>query len=149
METLQFKATINAPREKVWTSLWEDKNYREWTSAFTEGSWANTDWKKGSKVLFLGPDNDGMTSVIEENIPNEFMSIKHLGTVLNGIEYFDRPEDQVWVGAHENYTLKGSNGKTDLLVELESNGMDPKMMEYFKDAWPKALDKLKAIAEKN
>jgi len=145
---MQFNITINATPAKVWAALWEDKKYREWTSVFAPGSWADTDWKKGSKVLFLDGKNEGMTSVIEENIPNEFMSIKHLGTVLKGVEYFDRPEDKVWAGAHENYRLRANGNKTDLHIELESQGMDPKMREYFEDAWPKALDKLTEVAER-
>ncbi len=148
MENLHFKITIPASAAKVWASLWEDKNYREWTSVFAPDSRADTDWKKGSKVLFLDGKNDGLTSVIEKNIPNEYMSIKHLGTVLKGVEYFDRPEDQAWKGAFEDYRLTSVNGKTELSVELESTGMDPKMLEMFKDMWPKALEKLKVIAER-
>ncbi|MES2681802.1 MAG: SRPBCC domain-containing protein [Bacteroidota bacterium] len=149
MEKLTFKTEINAPREKVWTSLWEDKNYRDWTSVFAEGSKAETDWKKGSKVLFLDSKNDGMSSVIVENIPNQHMSIAHIGAVVKGVEYLDRPEDEVWRGAHENYTLTAAGPKTQLSVELESKGMDPKMLEYFEQAWPKALEKLKELAEKS
>jgi len=29
MENLKFKTAINATREKVWNSLFEDENYRE------------------------------------------------------------------------------------------------------------------------
>ena len=38
MERHQFKATINAPRERVWEILWGDETYPQWTSAFAEGS---------------------------------------------------------------------------------------------------------------
>ena len=144
----QFKITLNATPEKVWKSLFEDKNYRDWTTAFTPGSWADTDWKKGSKALFLDSNNDSMSSIIEENIPNKFMSVKHIGAVEKGVEKMDRPEDNAWRGAHENYTLKESNGKTELIVDLEMVGIDEKMIQYFKDTWPKALDKLKGIAER-
>lgn len=144
----QFKINLNASPEKVWKSLFEDKNYREWTTAFATGSWVDTDWKKGSKALFLDSNNDGMSSIIEENIPNEFMSFKHVGAVEKGVEKMDRPEDDAWRGAHENYILKEKNGKTELTIDLEMDGIDEKMADYFKETWPKALDKLKAIAER-
>src|SRR5437879_1722753 len=106
MDKKTFTITINAPREKVWSTLWDDATYREWTAAFAEGSWAKTDWKKGSKVLFLDGKNDGMVSTIADNKPNEFMSIKHLGIVKNGVEDTGSAESKEWSGALENYTLK-------------------------------------------
>jgi uncharacterized protein YndB with AHSA1/START domain len=149
MEKLTFKTGIRATREKVWASLWKDKNYRQWTAVFAEGSKAETDWKKGSKALFLDAKNDGMSSVIADNVPNQYLSIKHLGAVVKGVEYFDRPEDEAWRGAHENYSLSTTGTNTQLTVELESKGMDPKMLAYFEDTWPKALEKLKELAEKS
>ena len=87
MESMNFDISINAPREKVWNALWEDANYRNWTSAFAEGSCAETDnWKQGSKVLFGDGQGNGMVSMVEENRPNEYMSFKHLGELRDGVE---------------------------------------------------------------
>jgi len=66
----KFKITINATPEKVWKILWNDSTYRKWTTVFAEGSFAETDWQEGSKVLFLGPEGRGMVSRIKRNIPN-------------------------------------------------------------------------------
>jgi uncharacterized protein YndB with AHSA1/START domain len=74
MEKLNFNIVINATPEKVWKVLWNDDTYRKWTSAFAEGSHAETDWKQGSKVLFLDGKGEGMVSKIAESRPNEFMS---------------------------------------------------------------------------
>jgi uncharacterized protein YndB with AHSA1/START domain len=145
MEKLQFTTTINASREKVWEALWNDAHYRAWTNAFMEGSHAVTDWKEGSKVLFMDGKGSGMVSVVAANKPNEFMSFKHLGEVHNGVE--DTTSDKVkgWSGSHENYTLKDANGKTALTVEMD---ITSDYKEYFEKTWPKALDQLKALAEK-
>ena len=86
MNTLHFKTNINAPKEKVWKILWDDKTYREWTSAFMEGSYAESDWKEGSKICFLAPGGSGMFSIIEKKIPNEQMTFKHLGEIKEGKE---------------------------------------------------------------
>ena len=146
---MEFKITISAPKEKVWNILWDDATYPEWTSAFATGSKAETDWKKGSKVLFLDGNNSGMVSTIAENIPNEFMSIKHLGNVKNGIEDLDSEEARQWSGTFENYTLRTVSGETELQVVMGGAEIPQEFEDYFKDAWPKALDKLKALAEKN
>ena len=145
MEKTSFTISIDAPKEKVWSILWDDATYREWTSVFAEGSKAETDWKKGSKVLFLDGKGEGMVSTIAENIPNEFMSIKHLGVVHNGIEDTESDKIKEWAGAMENYTLKSIDGKTNLIVEMDIND---EYKDYFMKTWPKALEKLKEIAEK-
>ena len=147
MKKLNFSTNINAPKKKVWDILWNDSTYRAWTSAFAEGSYARTDnWKEGSKVLFLDPKGDGMVSLVAKNNPNEFMSFKHLGEVKNGIEDTSRDKVKGWSGAMENYTLKEQNGTTTLLVEMDSTD---EFNDYFSKTWPKALDKLKSLAEMN
>lgn len=149
MEKMQFKTTLNAPREKVWDALWGETTYQQWTAPFAEGSKAVTDWKKGSKVLFLDANNDGMVSVIEESIPNEYMSIRHIGHVKNGVEDTESKEVENWKNAYENYTLKDAEGKTELIIDMTSANMPQEYLDYFNKTWPKALDKLKEIAEKN
>ena len=144
MERHQFKTTINASPEKVWNILWGDNTYTQWTSAFGEGGRVETDWKEGSKVLFLDSTGQGMTSIIAEKKPNEFMSFKHLGGVKNGVEDLESPEVKAWSGAIENYTLKPVNGKTELIVDQD---IADDYKESFLSMWPKALQKLKALAE--
>src|SRR5262245_34426084 len=140
MPKLTFSATIDAPKEKVWRTMLEDQTYREWTSAFAEGSYAVTDWKPGSKALFLGPNGDGMVSRIAVHRPNEFLSIEHLGMVKNGVE----ETKSEWAGAFENYSLKETNGVSALTVDIH---VTDEFRKYFEDTWPKALEKLRELAE--
>jgi len=144
MERKSFSIRVNASREKIWDVLWSDGSYRQWTSVFAEGSRAETDWKKGSKVLFHDGKGDGMVSTIIENIPNEFMSIKHLGEVKNGIEDTASEKVKQWAGAMENYTLTEVDGKTELNVEMD---IAEEYKDYFLTTWPKALEKIKELAE--
>ena len=147
MQKREFKVSINAPREKVWEVLWNDDSYRSWTSAFSEGSHAVTDWKKGSKVLFLDGKGSGMVSTIAENKPAEFMGITHLGVVKDGVEDTESPEIKDWAGAQENYTLRQVNiDNTELTVELD---IDDKWADYFNTTFPKALNKVKELSESN
>jgi len=144
MEKQEFKIAIDAPREKVWKILWADDTYRAWTAPFSEGSHAITDWKKGSKVLFLDGKGMGMVSTIDETIPNEYISFKHLGVVKNGVEDTDSEEVKEWAGAHENYTLKEESGRTELVVDMDINDT---FKDYFSATFPKALQVVKELAE--
>ena len=150
METKNFSITIHASKEKVWQTLWDDATYREWTTAFIEGSWAKTDhFKKGSKVLFLDDKNDGMVSIVAENKPNEYMSFEHIGEAKKGVEDLESAKNQGWAGAHENYTLKATEGGTEVSIELDVDENAKQMVDYFMATWPKALSKLKEIAERD
>lgn len=146
MEKKEFKIAINAPRERVWKVLWDDANYRAWTRVFTEGSYAVSDWKEGSKVLFLSPDGSGMVSMVAANRPNEYMSFKHLGEVKNGVEDVSSEKVKEWSGAMENYTLTETNGATELVVDMDLND---EHKDYFIKTWPKALEQVKVLSESN
>jgi uncharacterized protein YndB with AHSA1/START domain len=139
MTTLKFQIKINAPREKVWETLWNDTSYRQWTAAFSDGSYAVSDWKEGSKILFLTPKGEGMFGIIEKKIPGEQMIFRRLGEVKNGIE-----EAKDWGEATESYHLEGKNGITQLNVEMSAT---PDFEEYFNNTFPKALEILKQISE--
>jgi uncharacterized protein YndB with AHSA1/START domain len=146
MERINYSININAPGNKVWDILWADETYRKWTAVFSESSHAVTDWKKGSKVLFLDGKGSGMVAKIKENIPNEYLSIQHLGMIENGVEDLSSDKVKEWAGAEENYTLKEANGNTELIVEIDIN---EEWKKQFEEMWPKALDKVKELAEKN
>jgi hypothetical protein len=146
MEKINFSAIINATKEKVWKTLWEEENYKNWTAVFAEGSTVETDnWKEGSKVLFHDGKGSGMVSKVAANRPNEFMSFEHLGMVNNGVEDTTSEKVKEWAGAYEDYTLKGTNGKTELIVEMD---ISDEYKDYFMKTWPQALEKIKEIAEK-
>ena len=144
MHKIKFSVTIEAPKAKVWRVMLEDATYRQWTSAFHEGSYAVTDWKEGSKARFLTPEGNGMFSKIVAHRPNEFLSIMHLGTVENGVEVKDSGDGKGWAGAMENYTLREADGSSTLTVEMD---VTDEYQKYFEATWPKALEKLKEILE--
>ena len=148
MSKLNFSIVIDAPISKVWDTMLEDKTYRMWTEEFTPGSHYVGNWSKGGKILFLGPGADGkvggMVSRIKDNRLYEFISIEHLGEVLDGIEDTTSDRVKVWAGALENYTFVDKNGKTELIVDMDIN---EEFKEMFEGMWPKALQKLKSLCE--
>ncbi|HTM99408.1 MAG TPA: SRPBCC domain-containing protein [Pedobacter sp.] len=146
---MDFNIEINAPREKVWEVLFGEKTYPMWTTVFSEGSKAETDWQKGSKALFIDDSNRGMVSRIADNVPNEYMSIEHLGMYDNGVEDYESEHVKMWAGAKENYTLTDLGGKTNLhiFMEMDESEKNKQMIDMFAGMWPKALAKVKELAE--
>jgi uncharacterized protein YndB with AHSA1/START domain len=146
-DRLFFEILIKASPEKVYQTMLDDNTYRDWTSEFSAGSHYKGSWEKGSKILFIGPGENGemgMVSRIEDNIPAKFVSIKHLGLVENGVEVTSGPSVAGWAGAFENYTFQDKDGMTLLKVDLDSN---EEFKGYFETTWPKALDQLKSLCE--
>lgn len=146
MKKQEFKVLIDAPREKVWDVIIGKETYPQWTAPFSEGSNVETDWKKGSKAIFGDGKGSGMVSEIADNKPNEFLSIRHLGMIKDGVEDLDSEDVKKWSGAMENYTLKNVNGKTEWTVEMD---MGEEWADYMNETWPLALKKAKELAEQS
>ncbi|MFN3969339.1 SRPBCC domain-containing protein [Flavobacterium sp.] len=144
MKKLTFSIDINASKEKVWYSLWDEENYEDWTSTFCEGSFTISDWKEGSKIYFLAPNGNGMNSKITINKPFETMLFSHYGEMKHFKELPITEEVQAWSGAEERYDLTEKNGVTTVKATVD---IVEKYSDYFDDIFPKALAKLKSIAE--
>lgn len=144
MKTLRFETTIAAPRDVVWDVMLRDETYRAWTSAFMQGSYYEGSWEKGARIRFLGPEGGGILSEIAENRPHEFISIRHLGMINNGVEDTESPEVRKWAPAYENYTFEERAGKTRLSIDLD---VAPDWEGMMNDSWPKALEALRKLAE--
>ena len=148
MKKLHLSITIKAPIEKVWETTIGKDTYPLWTEVFYPGSNIDGSWKKGSKVHFIGPNengkNDGMVSEIAEVRKPEFISLKHIGFLKNGVEDTTSPEVKAWTPSFENYTLKYTGGKTEFTVDMDTTD---DFYDYFQQTWPKSLAKLKEVAE--
>lgn len=144
MKQLHFSIKINAPREKVWDTLWNEHTYPEWTKSFSEGSIAKSDWNEGSKILFLNGKGDGMYSSIDKKVTGELMSFRHIGMVKNGEELPVDEATRKWSGSMENYELKEDNGCTELSVYFDATDDH---VQYFKEAFPVALKSVKTLSE--
>ena len=144
MEKLQFSIDIAAPSQKVWEVLWGDDTYPRWTSVFSEGSRAETDWQEGSKVIFGDGTGSGMYSRIDRRVDNELMSFRHLGVVKAGEEQPADKESKEWENAMEIYRLEEKNGNTELRVELDATA---EFKDYFSETFPKALQQVKKLSE--
>jgi hypothetical protein len=143
-KTLTFSTSINAPRRVVWDKTLTDETYRIWTAPFCEGSYFEGSWDQGSKMKFLSPSGHGMTSVIAENRPYEYLSIEHIGEIVNGVEDTSSDKVKQWAPAYENYSFADADGGTALTVTLDTI---PDLEQYMLDTFPKALNVLKELCE--
>ena len=142
---LQFSIDIMAEKTKIWNALWNENNYRDWASVFFEGSYAIADnWKEGSKVFFLAPDQSGIYSMIEEHIPNEIIRFKHIGSVLKGKEQPIDDETKKWSGATEIYSLREGTDNNTLTIEID---VLDEHVDFMTTKLPKALEKVKSLSE--
>lgn len=148
LKKIQFQMAINAPAEKVYRTMLGEDTYRQWTAAFCATSYFEGSWEKGAKMLFIGLDKEGirggMVSRIKENIPNQFVSIEHLGVLEGEKEITSGPAVDGWAGALENYSFREEDGQTVVSVDMDAN---EEFEAYFSETWPKALDRLKELCE--
>lgn len=148
METLYFEIGINAPVNQVVEIMTGQKTYPQWTAEFNPTSTYKGSWEKGSKILFVGVnennEEEGMVSRIKEHLPNKFISIEHVGIVHKGKETTSGPTVDPWKGSLENYSFAETKTGTKVSVTLDAN---TEYQSYFTEAWPRALKKLKQICE--
>lgn len=149
MEKLHFEIEINAPVAKVWEAMLNKPTYEQWTAVFMPGSTFEGSWQEGESINFVATDENGkvggMVARIKSNRPHEFISIEHLGMIQDGKEVTSGPEVEDWAGALENYTFEDlGDDKTKVTIDVDASGEFKDEMEQ---AWPKALQKLKEIAE--
>ena len=144
MTTLEFKIEINTSKEKVWNTLWNDETYRKWTNVFCEGTYAVSNWNEGDKIHFLSPNGEGMNSIIDKKIENEYIAFKHLSSMKNFKEMPIDDESQKWTGSLETYRLTQNNSTTLLEVKIDTL---EKYIDYFKTTFPNGLEMVKTLSE--
>lgn len=144
MKKIHYQIEINCSKEQVFALMLDKEHYREWTAEFNPTSHYEGSWEEGNKILFLGESKDGekagMHSLIEKLVPNNFISIKHLGMLEKGKE--TSFEDDLY----ENYYLENKGDSTLLKVEMDT---EDDWIKSLDKTWPKALQKLKEVCENN
>ncbi|WP_421898041.1 SRPBCC domain-containing protein [Marinoscillum sp.] len=152
MKKIQFKEDMKASAQKVYSTMLGLDNietYNQWTSEFNPTSTYEGSWEKGSKIYFIGTDENGkkggMIAEIADNIPSQFISIRHYGILDGEKEITEGADVEKWAGGLENYTFHESDGTTTVTVEVD---VTEDYLDDFSAMWPKALNKLKELAEK-
>ena len=142
MDELQFRIKINAAKQKVWDTLWQDKTFREWASIIDPGTYMVGELAEGCEVQFISSENGyGVTSLVEKLVPNEFLLFRHSADTQ---EAGKQEREKEWTGGKESYSLSEKDGITTLTVAFD---VPPEQKAYFKNNYPKALEQVKVLAE--
>lgn len=143
MKDLHFSIEIRATREKVWDTLWQDNTFREWASLIDPGTYMVGELKEGNEIQFISSENGyGVTSLVEKLTPGEFLLLRHQADTQ---ESGEAEREKQWTGGTESYQLTEKEDGTALNVTF---GVPPELEEYFKENYPKALERLKILAER-
>lgn len=140
---MQFSITIDAAREQVWDTLWHDETFREWAGIIDPGTYMVGDLKKGSEIQFISSENGyGVTSLVEDLVEGEFLSLRHSADTQ---EQGKREREKEWSGGLEKYALEEVNGVTIVSATFD---VPAEMEDYFRSTYPKALQRVKELAER-
>ena len=143
VEKLQFTTEISAPRERVWNILWGDKTFRDWANIIDEGMYMAGELKEGNEVQFISSVSGyGVTSLVEKLVFNEFVSFRQMADTKDSGK---RERETEWAGTTESYLLAEKGDTTTLTVNID---VPPGQKETFKVRFPKALERVKTLAEK-
>ncbi len=149
MENLHYQINIDAPIEKVYKAMLGIENkhtYEAWTAVFNPTSTFEGSWEEGSKIYFVGVDENGkkggMIAKIEAHEPAKFVSIMHYGILDGENEITSGQMVEQWAGGHENYTFETIEGTTIVHVNVD---VVSENIDFFNDNYPLALEKLKEV----
>jgi len=144
MKTMEYSIEIDASKDRVWETLWEEATFRDWSGIIDEGTYMKGEMKEGSEVEFISSVSGyGVTSIVEKLQPEEFVSFRHRADTK---ETGQQTREKEWTGGVESYHLAENNGKITLTVKTDV----PKEQEaLFNERFPKALMRIKALAEQD
>jgi uncharacterized protein YndB with AHSA1/START domain len=142
MKEMQFQVDINATKEKVWDTLWRDETFRQWASVIDPDTYMVGDLIEGGEVQFISSHGGyGVTSLVEKLTANEFLLLRHSADTQ---EEGKQERTNEWTGGEESYKLAEKSGATTLTVTFD---VPLEQEVYFKANYPKALKRVKELAE--
>lgn len=142
MNEMQFTIEIHTAKEKVWDTLWQDETFRQWAGLIDPGTYMRGELKEGSEVEFISAENGyGVTSLVEKLVPNEYLLLRHRADTQASGEQERKDE---WTGGAESYALSEKDGTITVTAKFD---VPPELEKYFAENDPKALNRVKDLAE--
>ncbi len=142
MKEMQFSIEIQATKEQVWNTLWQDKTFREWAGIIDPGTHMVGELKAGNEVQYISGNGYGVTSLVEEYIPNEYLLLRHQADTQGSGK---QEREKQWTGGKESYRLTENNGATTLTTIFD---VPTELEELLNVSYPKAFDVVKKLAER-
>ena len=144
MKEMKFTTDIRASRQKVWDVLWHDDTFREWAGIIDPGTYMVGDLEVGSEIQFISSENGyGVTSLVEDLVHGELLVLNHRADTQNtGAS----EREKEWTGGTEVYSLAQSGDITTLVVAID---VPVDMEDYFSVNYPKAVERIKQLAQQS
>ena len=143
MNKMQFVVEINATKQKVWDTLWQDTTFRQWAGIIDPGTYMVGDLQQGNEVQYISANGFGVTSLVEKLVVGEFLLLKHRADTQDQGKQERKNE---WTGGQESYSLDEKDGTTTLTVAFD---VPPELEGYFAINFPKALERVKVLTERS
>ncbi len=140
---MQSSIEINSTKEIVWDTLWQDETFRQWAGIIDPGTHMVGELKEGNEIQYISGNGYGVTSFVEKLKPGEFLLLKHRADTK---EDGKKEREKEWTGGEESYSLSEKNDTTTLTVAFD---VPLELEEYFKVNYPKALERVKLLSERN
>jgi uncharacterized protein YndB with AHSA1/START domain len=144
MKIIKHTIEINAPKEKVWDVLTKDALNRQWYAEFGAGSKAETTWEEGSQALFTDDENNGIVATVSVNRYAEELIVCYKGILMEGTPHYTGEYADHVKNGYESYLLTEDKGITTLVTAAS---MSEAFMDMMGEAWDRAKDKIKQLAE--
>jgi uncharacterized protein YndB with AHSA1/START domain len=141
MKAMRFSIEIHAPKERVWETLWRDETLRDWAGVIDPGTHLVGDLQAGNEVQFIAANGYGVTSLVAELVPGEYLLLRHRADTQ---EHGTMERDDEWTGGEESYSLAEDDGTTTLTVAFD---VPPELEAEFQVNYPKALARVRDLAE--
>lgn len=143
MQEQKFTIEIHAPRERVWSTLWDDATFRQWANIIDEGTYMVGELVEGQEVQYISAANGyGVTSLVEKLVAPEYLLLRHSADTQDTGK---RERAKEWTGGEESYRLAEQGGATTLTVAFD---VPTELLDYFQVTYPKALAMVKTLAER-
>lgn len=145
---IKKSVVLNTSQESVFHILTDDTLYRQWTSAFCEGSYYETNkWQVWEKIYFKSPHDWWLISEISYFQPPYQVGFTHLWFLTkDGAEDYESEEVHTWKWYKEIYTCKKVDANTtELTIYQDISEND---FESFNALWDAALRNIQDLTKK-
>jgi uncharacterized protein YndB with AHSA1/START domain len=130
---------IDAAPAKVWHALTDLQCLRKWASAFSEGTYAETDWEAGGEVTWRdNKENIGARGIVIINEPAQQLKVAYYDEV-------DLVDPSLPGEYSETYLLTPDKGGT--LFSIRAGKLNDKTIKEHEPLWQKAIVNLREVAE--
>ena len=96
---------------------------------------------EGNEVQFISSEGLGVTSFVEKLIPHEYIAFRQVADTMDSGK---QEREKEWTGGKESFELSEKNNSTNVTVTID---VPPGLEEIFKVRFPKALARVKILAE--